>query len=148
MSDIKVDGFRVCLPVFPCSRGLLTRRLPSPPTSWMNSANTLAVSQTPSEQPKSKRYTPVPPPSSVTSDPPTVQTAAIFEIRVKNADKQEAVFTIDLKDQGSIYAGPVRAPAKPGVVLIMSDDTFADIASGKVRVPPPASSSVPVCRAI
>ncbi|KAN0093038.1 SCP2 sterol-binding domain containing protein [Tylopilus felleus] len=60
------------------------------------------------------------------------KTAAIFEIRVKNADKQEAVFTIDLKDQGSIYAGPVRAPGKPGVVLIMSDDTFADIASGKM----------------
>lgn len=42
------------------------------------------------------------------------------------------MWTIDLKDKGTIYAGPVSAPAKAGVTLIMSDDTFEQLASGKV----------------
>ena len=54
-------------------------------------------------------------------------------MRITNAKKQEAVWTIDLKDTGTIYAGPVRAPAKAGVTLSMSDDTFEQLASGKVR---------------
>ncbi|KAG6374328.1 SCP2 sterol-binding domain-containing protein [Boletus reticuloceps] len=60
------------------------------------------------------------------------KTAAIFELHIKNADKQEAVWTLDLKDTGTIYAGPVKAPAKPGVTLIMSDETFEQVASGKM----------------
>ncbi|KAG8213239.1 sterol-binding-like protein [Butyriboletus roseoflavus] len=58
------------------------------------------------------------------------KTAAIFELRLTNAKKQEAVWTIDLKDEGTIYKGPVRAPAKAGVTLLMSDDTFEQLASG------------------
>lgn len=60
------------------------------------------------------------------------KTAAIFELRITNAQKQEAVWTIDLKEQGTIYAGPVRAPAKAGVTVSMSDDTFDQLASGKI----------------
>ncbi|KAI9567343.1 sterol-binding-like protein [Boletus coccyginus] len=60
------------------------------------------------------------------------KTAAIFELRVTNAQKQEAVWTIDLKDKGTIYAGPVRAPAKAGVTILVSDDTFEQLATGKM----------------
>ncbi|KAF8556207.1 sterol-binding-like protein [Imleria badia] len=60
------------------------------------------------------------------------KTAAIFELRITNANKTEAVWTIDLKDKGTLYAGPVQAPAKAGVTLLMSDDTFEQIASGKI----------------
>ena len=42
------------------------------------------------------------------------------------------MWTIDLKDKGAIYAGPVRAPAKAGVTLLMTDDTFAQLAVGKL----------------
>jgi len=60
------------------------------------------------------------------------KTSAIFELRITNAKKEEAVWTIDLKQQGTIYRGPVRAPAKAGVALLMSDDTFEQLSSGKL----------------
>jgi len=54
------------------------------------------------------------------------------------------VWTIDLKDKGTIYAGPVRAPAKAGVTLLLSDDTFEQLATGKVCsfAPPPSYVSL------
>ncbi|KAI5995808.1 SCP2 sterol-binding domain-containing protein [Pisolithus orientalis] len=55
----------------------------------------------------------------------------IFELRITNGNKQEAVWTIDMKEKGTVYKGP--AESKPGVVLSMSDDTFAQLANGKVR---------------
>ncbi|KIJ66715.1 hypothetical protein HYDPIDRAFT_108641 [Hydnomerulius pinastri MD-312] len=60
------------------------------------------------------------------------KTNAIFELRISNAQKQEAVWTIDLKDKGAVYKGPIQAPAKPGVTLLMSDDTFSQLAAGKL----------------
>lgn len=49
------------------------------------------------------------------------------------------MWTIDFKDKGTIYAGPVRAPAKAGVTILVSDDTFEQLATGKVCsfAPPP-----------
>ena len=54
------------------------------------------------------------------------------------------MWTIDLKDKGTIYAGPVRAPAKAGVTLLLSDDTFEQLATGKVCsfAPPPSYVSL------
>lgn len=59
------------------------------------------------------------------------QTKGIFELRITNADKKEAVWTIDLKNKGVILKG--LASPKADVTLIMSDDTFSQLASGKVR---------------
>lgn len=42
------------------------------------------------------------------------------------------MWTIDLKDKGTVYKGPARAPAKANVTLLMSDETFEQLAAGKV----------------
>lgn len=59
------------------------------------------------------------------------QTNGIFEIQVKNAEGKEATWTIDLKTDGTIYKG--KSKAKPNVTIILSDDTFQQLADGKVR---------------
>lgn len=35
-----------------------------------------------------------------------------------------------MKEKGAVYKGP--AQSKPGVVLVMSDDTFVNLSEGKV----------------
>jgi len=42
------------------------------------------------------------------------------------------VWTIDLKDKGAVYKGTVPAPTKPGVTLLMSDESFEQLAAGKL----------------
>ena len=59
-----------------------------------------------------------------------LQTNGIFELQVKNAEGKEATWTIDLKTTGTIYKG--SAQAKPNVTIILSDDTFQQLADGKV----------------
>ncbi|CCM03086.1 uncharacterized protein FIBRA_05206 [Fibroporia radiculosa] len=58
------------------------------------------------------------------------KTNGIFELRVKNAEGKEVVWTIDLKSKGSVYKG--QAKSKPNVTLIMSDDTLQQLAEGKM----------------
>ncbi|KAJ3551557.1 hypothetical protein NM688_g4629 [Phlebia brevispora] len=58
------------------------------------------------------------------------KTNGIFELRIKNAEGKEAIWTIDLKTSGSIYKG--QAKSKPNVTLLMSDDTFQQLADGKL----------------
>ncbi|KAF7794513.1 hypothetical protein EIP86_005647 [Pleurotus ostreatoroseus] len=58
------------------------------------------------------------------------KTNGIFELRIKNAEGKEAFWTIDLKNTGSIYKG--EAKSKPNVTLIMADDTFQQLADGKL----------------
>ncbi|EGN98954.1 hypothetical protein SERLA73DRAFT_73531 [Serpula lacrymans var. lacrymans S7.3] len=58
------------------------------------------------------------------------KTNGIFELRISNADKTEAVWTIDLKKSGSVYKGPAKP--KPDVTLIFSDDVFTQLAEGKL----------------
>ncbi|OSC99881.1 sterol-binding-like protein, partial [Trametes coccinea BRFM310] len=58
------------------------------------------------------------------------KTNGIFEMRVKNAEGKEAVWTIDLKSTGSVYKGAPKQ--KANVTLIMSDDTFQQLAEGKI----------------
>ncbi|EIW84096.1 sterol-binding-like protein [Coniophora puteana RWD-64-598 SS2] len=58
------------------------------------------------------------------------KTNGIFELKITNAEKAEAVWTIDLKNKGVVYKGPAKP--KADVTLIMSDDTFSQLASGKL----------------
>ena len=67
-----------------------------------------------------------------------VQTNGIFELRIKSSEGTEGVWTIDLKNAGSVYKGTPKpnakgTPVKPNVTLLMADDTFVQLAEGKVR---------------
>ena len=59
------------------------------------------------------------------------KTAGIFEMRVKNAEGKEEVWTIDLKTTCSVYRGPSKT--KPNVTIMLSDETLSDLGDGKVR---------------
>ena len=52
-------------------------------------------------------------------------------MQIKNAEGKTQTWTIDMKKTGSVTLGPAKP--KADVTLIMDDDTFADLASGKVR---------------
>lgn len=58
------------------------------------------------------------------------KTNGIFELRVKNEEGKEAVWTIDLKKTGTVYKGPAKP--KADVTIILSDDTFTQLAEGKL----------------
>ena len=59
-----------------------------------------------------------------------MKTNGIFEMRVKNAEGKEAVWTIDLKQTGTVYKGEPKS--KPNVTIILSDETFTQLAEGKL----------------
>ena len=59
------------------------------------------------------------------------QTNAVFEFHVKNNSGKELVETIDLKKEANVYEG--KAKGKADCIIMLSDDTFADLASGKVN---------------
>ncbi|KZS92406.1 sterol-binding-like protein [Sistotremastrum niveocremeum HHB9708] len=54
----------------------------------------------------------------------------IFELRIKNEEGKEGVWTIDLKKEGKVYQGPAKP--KADVTIILSDDTFSQLAAGKL----------------
>ena len=51
-------------------------------------------------------------------------------MRVKNAEGKEGVWTIDLKETGSVYKGEPKK--KANVTIILSDETFTHLAEGKL----------------
>ncbi|QRW03708.1 chaperone protein DnaJ [Ceratobasidium sp. AG-Ba] len=62
------------------------------------------------------------------------KTNGIFELRVSNAEKKEAVWTIDLKKEGTVKKGP--ATGKPDVTILLSDGvfkTFSELAAGTLN---------------
>ena len=61
------------------------------------------------------------------------QNNGVFEFRVKNAAGKEAYWTIDLKKTGVVKKGEAKSSLglKPDVTIILSDETFVDIADGK-----------------
>ncbi|KAI0833657.1 sterol-binding-like protein [Trametes gibbosa] len=58
------------------------------------------------------------------------KTNGIFEMRVKNAEGKEGVWTIDLKKTGTVYKGEPQQ--KANVTIILSDDTLQQLAEGKL----------------
>ncbi|KAF8659044.1 hypothetical protein AX16_001917 [Volvariella volvacea WC 439] len=59
------------------------------------------------------------------------KTNGIFELQVSNDKKETATWTIDLKKTGTVYKG--SAKPKADVTIILSDDTLAELASGKLN---------------
>ncbi|CCF52595.1 hypothetical protein NDA11_002093 [Ustilago hordei] len=59
------------------------------------------------------------------------KTNGCFEMHVKNAGGKELVWTIDLKKNAEAYEG--KAKGKADVTINLSDDTFIDLADGKVN---------------
>ncbi|KAH8994924.1 sterol-binding-like protein [Lactarius akahatsu] len=56
----------------------------------------------------------------------------VFEFRVKDAAGKEASWTIDLKKTGTVKKGEAKSLGlKPDVTIILSDETFVDLADGK-----------------
>ncbi|KAK0527771.1 hypothetical protein OC834_004304 [Tilletia horrida] len=59
------------------------------------------------------------------------KTNGVFEMHIKNAEGKELVWTIDLKKAGEAYEG--KAKGKADVTINTSDDTFTDMADGKLN---------------
>jgi putative sterol carrier protein len=65
--------------------------------------------------------------------PGVAQNNGIFEFRVKNEAGKEAWWTIDLKKSGAVRKGEAKSHGlKPDVTIILSDETFVNIADGKL----------------
>lgn len=61
------------------------------------------------------------------------QNNGVFEFLVKNAAGKEASWTIDLKKTGTVKRGEAKSHGlKADVTILLSDETFVDIAEGKV----------------
>lgn len=58
------------------------------------------------------------------------KTNTIFELQIKNKEGVEATWTIDVKNEPKVHKG--AGNAKPGVTLIMGDETFKSLAEGKI----------------
>ncbi|KAG8757243.1 hypothetical protein FRC14_002241 [Serendipita sp. 396] len=54
----------------------------------------------------------------------------VFQFQIKNAEGKEENWTIDLKKEGTIYKGPAKG--KADVTIILSDETFVQLAEGKL----------------
>ena len=60
------------------------------------------------------------------------QNNAIFELKVKNAAGKETIWTIDLKSAALVKKATAKSlDLKQDVTVILSDETFMDIAEGK-----------------
>jgi len=59
------------------------------------------------------------------------KTNGIFELKVTNDAKEEAVWTIDMKKTGTIYKG--GAKPKADVTLSLSDQVLTELATGKLN---------------
>jgi len=55
----------------------------------------------------------------------------IFQLQVADAEKNEAVWTIDMKKTGTVYKGPAKP--KADVTVILSDEVFTNLAEGKLN---------------
>ncbi|KAI0034211.1 sterol-binding-like protein [Vararia minispora EC-137] len=58
------------------------------------------------------------------------KTNGIFQLQVKNPEGKEETWTIDMKKTGTVYKGPAKP--KADVTIILSDDTFTQLAEGKL----------------
>ncbi|VDB83807.1 unnamed protein product [Peniophora sp. CBMAI 1063] len=58
------------------------------------------------------------------------KTKGIFQLNVKNTEGAEGIWTIDMKQTGTVYKGPAKP--KADVTIILADDTFTQLAEGKL----------------
>jgi len=58
------------------------------------------------------------------------KTNGVFQFQIKNGEGKEENWTIDLKKEGTVYKGPAKG--KADVTIILSDDTFVDLAEGRL----------------
>ncbi|UOH83391.1 hypothetical protein LQV05_006119 [Cryptococcus neoformans] len=58
------------------------------------------------------------------------KTNGVFQLNVKNSQGKEAIWVIDLKNEGKVTKGPAN---RPDVSISLSDDTFIGLADGKVN---------------
>ncbi|KAK1922205.1 SCP2 sterol-binding domain-containing protein [Papiliotrema laurentii] len=58
------------------------------------------------------------------------KTNGIFQLNVKNPEGKEATWVIDLKNEGKVSKGPAK---KADVTMNLTDDTFAQLADGKLN---------------
>ncbi|ODN73400.1 hypothetical protein, variant 2 [Cryptococcus amylolentus CBS 6039] len=58
------------------------------------------------------------------------KTNGVFQLNVKNTQGNEAIWVIDLKNEGKVSKGSAK---KPDVTITLSDDTFMGLADGKVN---------------
>ncbi|CAG8453030.1 18721_t:CDS:2 [Acaulospora morrowiae] len=56
---------------------------------------------------------------------------AIYEFNVKNEEGKTQVWTMELKKEGVICAG--KGSAKPDITIDLADETFVQLASGKLN---------------
>jgi len=56
---------------------------------------------------------------------------AIFEFNIKNNEGKEQIWTLDLKKDGTVQTG--KGSAKPDITINLTDDTFVELASGKLN---------------
>ncbi|KAI9633762.1 SCP2 sterol-binding domain-containing protein [Dioszegia hungarica] len=57
-------------------------------------------------------------------------TNGIFQLNVKNSEGKEAIWVIDLKNEGKVTKGAAK---KADVTMNLTDDTFMGLADGKVN---------------
>jgi len=60
------------------------------------------------------------------------KTDTIFGLQIKNKQGVEATWTIDVKNEPKVHKGTGPGNVKPGVTLIMADETFQQLAEGKL----------------
>ena len=71
-------------------------------------------------------------PFTASQSGPKMQNNGVFEFKVKDAAGKEASWTIDLKKTGTVKKGEAKSLGlKPDVTILLSDETFVDIAEGK-----------------
>ncbi|RIA91814.1 sterol-binding-like protein [Glomus cerebriforme] len=56
---------------------------------------------------------------------------AIFEFNVKNSEGKEQIWTLDLKNDGTVQTG--KGSAKPDIIIGLADETFVELASGTLN---------------
>jgi len=56
----------------------------------------------------------------------------VFEMHIKNKEGKEGVWTLEFKKEGKVISGPYK-DGKPDIVINTSDETFSDLAAGKVN---------------
>ncbi|KAJ2958357.1 hypothetical protein NQZ79_g6037 [Umbelopsis isabellina] len=59
------------------------------------------------------------------------QVNGIFEFVIKNDEKKEETFTVDLKKEGSVKKG--KGATKADAILSLNDADFIELASGKLN---------------